>query len=587
MTNPYQGLDDTKFWRTAIASRSAYDNHGQIWQPKFEISRQSKIIAAGSCFAQHVGKWFTQNSFNFRASKIDNKHNFSFATGNIYTPALLKQWLQVASGTLNLNHVYDEIDGRFFDLLRPAVQEKGFSSLEELLTARNAMVEEMKRFIEEADIFIFTLGLTEAWHHSDGTVYPMCPGTMVGKFDPSLHKFINFTFEETKSTMEDALSLVRSFNKNICFLLSVSPVPLTATASEDHILSATVYSKSVLRSCAGQLAKANADVDYFPSYELITTHPDNGEFFESNRRTVNSVGVSYVMAQLEASLSSDATSKVQSLERKLKKTPTLNRKIYANEEAVCEEIYLDQWSHDKQLDKPPRFCLIGDSQMAMISNVLDDMDIPYIGGMVMNGQSWGTGEVVPDRDELFVPLESKITRTLWSSIHEQLVEYSDEEATKPVIVTNLGMHIRATMVAFADWMNRNGIKELELEQGLNFIREYRSKHIAILKNFAAAGYKFLMVTDPPLQKFYDNATAAEPVANVYEKLYEIFVQEVGGDYLNMRTLLTEQGGIKKSYISEVTLKTGAPDLMHGSTKYYQEVTKAIVKIYEQTLALTG
>ena len=275
---------------------------------------------------------------------------------------------------------------------------------------------------------------------------------------------------------------------------------------------------------------------------------------------------------------------LKTLKPKAKKKAKPERKIYANEEAVCEEIYLDQWSRDKQLDRPPQFCLIGDSQMAMLSNVLDNMNIPYIGGMVMNGQSWGTGEVVPDKDEFFIPLESKITRTLWSSIHEQLIGYSEEEGTKPVIVTNLGMHIRATMVAFADWMNRRQIKELQIEQGFEFIREYRSKHIAILKNFTAAGYKFLMVTDPPLQKFYDNAVYAEPVANIYEKLYEIFVQEIGGDYLNMRTVLTEQDGIKESYISDVTLKTGEPDRMHGSMKYYQEVTNAILKVYGQNLA---
>ncbi|WP_428660504.1 GSCFA domain-containing protein [Reyranella sp.] len=45
------------------------------------------------------------------------------------------------------------------------------------------------------------------------------------------------------------------------FLLTVSPVPLKASASQNHVLAATTYSKSVLRAVAGQLADTYDDVD--------------------------------------------------------------------------------------------------------------------------------------------------------------------------------------------------------------------------------------------------------------------------------------------------------------------------------------
>jgi len=599
MKNPYQDLDETKFWRTAIASRAAYEQYGDLWQPKNEFTRESKIVASGSCFAQHVGRWLSYNKFDFQSSELDDKHNFSFATGNIYTPALLKQWLQMALGQINLDHVYDEIDGKFIDLLRPSIQTEGYETLEALLEDRQKALDEILEKVKGADIFIFTLGLTESWVHTDGIIYAMCPGTMNGRFDADNHHFKNFNFEETYAAMEDALALVRSANKGVKFLLTVSPVPLTATASEDHVLCATVYSKSVLRSCAGLLKKTHEDVDYFPSYELITTHPDNVEFFEANRREVTTTGVSYVMAHLEAGLAGrkqvnsgdeEASAEVTELEdtRTAAERIEPQRKVYANEEAVCEEIYLDQWNRVKKLEKPPRFCLVGDSQMAMISNVLEEEEIPYIGGMIINGSSWAEQKFHPDEDEFFVPLESKLTRTLWSRTLEQLEAFSGEEATKPIILTNVGMHIRASIVQLSTWLNQgDNAEKFDISLGLRFINHIRAKHITVLKYFVKAGYEVLLVTDPPLQKFYPNASAVEPLANVYEQLYREIMREVGGQFLHVRDWLENSDGIHEGYISSITLKTGEKDWMHGSYEYYKKVTTKILDMTATKMAKAG
>jgi hypothetical protein len=88
---------------------------------------------------------------------------------------------------------------------------------------------------------------------------------------------------------------MKSLNPAVRFLLTVSPVPLTATASSDHVLTATTYSKSVLRAVAGQLTQEHADIDYFPSYELIASHWSGGAFFDLNLRTVTSDGVEAAM----------------------------------------------------------------------------------------------------------------------------------------------------------------------------------------------------------------------------------------------------------------------------------------------------
>ncbi len=146
------------------------------------------------------------------------------------------------------------------------------------------------------NVFIFTLGLTEAWvDKRTGRVFPTAPGTIAGDFDPGIYEFKNFSYDEIRADFVEFLDLVRARNPDLKIILTVSPVPLTATATDNHVLVATTYSKSVLRAVAGSLADAYPDVDYFPSYEMIASPLSLGFFYEANMRAVNPGGVAAVM----------------------------------------------------------------------------------------------------------------------------------------------------------------------------------------------------------------------------------------------------------------------------------------------------
>jgi hypothetical protein len=84
-------------------------------------------------------------------------------------------------------------------------------------------------------------------------------------------------------------------NRRVRFLITVSPVPLTATASGHHVEVATAYSKAVLRAVCGKLYADDDGVDYFPSYELITSANNRGVYFEPNKRSVSRAGVDQAM----------------------------------------------------------------------------------------------------------------------------------------------------------------------------------------------------------------------------------------------------------------------------------------------------
>lgn len=78
-------------------------------------------------------------------------------------------------------------------------------------------------------------------------------------------------------------------------ILTVSPVPLVATMSGEHVLSATTYSKSVLRVAAQEAMDAYENCWYFPSYEIITGPQARGLYFRDDLREVSVHGVDHVM----------------------------------------------------------------------------------------------------------------------------------------------------------------------------------------------------------------------------------------------------------------------------------------------------
>lgn len=305
--HPYESLDEKHFWAPAVGKRDMLEI-ANLWDPKFKIGKRMQIATYGSCFAQHIGRALAKQGFNWfiaepapvglseASAKLFNYGVFSARTGNIYTASLLKQWLGWASGATQVPDEVWEKEGRFYDPFRPNIEPGGFASMDEVIQSRKMAIAGFKRTIVESDVFVFTLGLTESWFHKGhGYEYPMCPGTVAGDFDADKHEFVNQDYSLIRKSLAESLRQMKEMNPKLKFLLTVSPVPLTATMSGNHVLVATVESKSILRAVAGSLKDRFPFVDYFPSFEIINSAPYKGVFFEQNQRGVRREGVDHVM----------------------------------------------------------------------------------------------------------------------------------------------------------------------------------------------------------------------------------------------------------------------------------------------------
>lgn len=308
MDSPYTNLPANAFWRSGVANRHPATFPG-FYTPKFPIKRRMKIATAGSCFAQHVGRSLRQAGFNVidteRAPTIIPAalaQNYGFGLysaryGNLYTVRQLLQLWREATLRIEPALPVWQRDNRFYDAQRPGLEPGGFASAQDVLAHRALHLTAVRAAFSAADVIVFTFGLTETWlHTATGTVYPTCPGTIAGSYDPDIFSFHNCGFAEICKQFARFRDFMMALNPKVRFVVTVSPVPLTATASGQHVEVATAYSKAVLRAACGKLAQDFANVDYFPSYEIITSQKNAARYYNENLREVTPEGVAVAMA---------------------------------------------------------------------------------------------------------------------------------------------------------------------------------------------------------------------------------------------------------------------------------------------------
>lgn len=305
---PYKGLPDSAYWRRSVAETPAAEID-PVTRASFTLGEGDAIATAGSCFAQHIARFIRNSGGNYfvtepghpiLAERILREYNygtFSARFGNIYTVRQLRQLFERTYGMRRpVDDVWRGEGDALIDPFRPFIQPGGFLSVAEYDADRRAHFAAVRRMIEQAKVFVFTLGLTEAWvNTADGSVYAACPGCGAGEHVEGVSRFHNFDVIEVIEDLAWSIDFMRARNPGLKVLLTVSPVPLIATYSDSHVLAATTYSKSVLRVAAEAMVGRFEGVDYFPSHEIITSAFSRGAYYAADLREVEERGVRHAM----------------------------------------------------------------------------------------------------------------------------------------------------------------------------------------------------------------------------------------------------------------------------------------------------
>lgn len=302
MTHPYRDKPDHAFWSRGVTPVAPEDFDPVIDVP-FVIRQDESVAAAGSCFAQHISRFLGAEGFGALVTEarplspgaLDVGYGvFPARFGNVYTIRQMLQLFERAYGVYRpLDSAWDFADG-VVDPFRPRVQS--FRSVAALEADRSAHLGAVRQMFETCDVFVFTLGLTEAWQRlEDQAVFPLAPGVHGTPADMADYGFINFSVQQMQHDLLDFIDQLRMVNPAVRLILTVSPVSLAATFEDRHVVVSTVASKAALRVVADEVSRLREHVAYFPSFEMITGPQARGRFLADDLREVNEVGVAAVM----------------------------------------------------------------------------------------------------------------------------------------------------------------------------------------------------------------------------------------------------------------------------------------------------
>lgn len=224
------------------------------WMPTERfVTKATPIVAFGSCFAENISRFLHKAGFNVLTKRDNLAYVSSMGDGMVNTFAIRQQfewaWLN-KTPQADLWHGYDAAEFGYDDTVR----------------------ERTKALFDEAELFIITLGLSEVWY-DEPTGEVFWRAVPKDKYDPSRHKFRVTTHAENLENLRAIHALIRRFRPDATVLLTVSPIPLTATFRPVTCLSANAVSKAILRAAADEFLREAVPNDpklfYFPSYDIV------------------------------------------------------------------------------------------------------------------------------------------------------------------------------------------------------------------------------------------------------------------------------------------------------------------------------
>ncbi|GGX70636.1 hypothetical protein GCM10007385_44620 [Tateyamaria omphalii] len=241
--------------------------------PGFAISAGERVFTIGSCFARNVEEALAENGMDlptlaFTAPQ-DEAPGRANRILNQYNPATMLQAVRAAGTAADTRGLYKTGLGSYVDtLLATGSRAVSHARAMERREQINTLYQDG---LNGAGVVVITLGLVEAWYDSeDGLYLNEAPPHKLVKKSGERFEFHQLGVEECESMVSQMLELLLSEGKRNV-VLTVSPVPLQVTFAGGDALLRNSYSKSVLRVVAEKMSQKFEAVDYFPSYEIITS----------------------------------------------------------------------------------------------------------------------------------------------------------------------------------------------------------------------------------------------------------------------------------------------------------------------------
>ncbi len=225
------------------------------WLPENPIITQdTRTLAVGSCFARNFTLWLAEHGFNKYFP--ESPYNALLRNRAFFeSPAVLAQQFRWA---------FDELDPSTLLWI---------DKNKNLIEATEVGKQHVRATLEQTDVLILTLGLSEVWYDIE-TGEPLWRALTADTYDPARHVFRVESVAQTMEWLEAIERLRRKHLPSMKIVFTVSPIPLAATFRPVSAVTANEVSKAILKAALDEFLRrhielVNDQLYYFPSYEMV------------------------------------------------------------------------------------------------------------------------------------------------------------------------------------------------------------------------------------------------------------------------------------------------------------------------------
>jgi DNA-directed RNA polymerase subunit F len=241
--------------------------------PSKPIALKDKILTTGSCFADQFGNWLLNNKFEVLVNPF----------GTNYNPISIHKNL-IDSTTTDLDH---HLFTQHHDIWHHFHYHSQWSSDNQKELTHSILKQQtlVKEYLSQTNVLMITYGT--AWvytHRNQKEIVANCHKVPAREFDKQL-----LSVEDIVQSFNEFFSIIKSTNKNIRIILTVSPV-----RHVKDTLKMNSVSKACLRLACHQLANQHSEVEYFPSYEIMMDDLRDYRFYDRDMIHPSEAAVEYI-----------------------------------------------------------------------------------------------------------------------------------------------------------------------------------------------------------------------------------------------------------------------------------------------------
>jgi len=251
----------------------------------FSITHNHIIFTIGSCFSDNIGDYLEKYKFNVCKNPF----------GVLYNPASILNTLKLAAENRIITKE-DLISNQ--DEYHSFYHHSDFSShnLETVLLNINNLNREIFKLLPKLDVVIITYGTSIVYEYKENLkVVSNCHKIPASKFN----KFM-LSLKDIDGYIKETIELLRSFNKNIKIVFTVSPVRHWKDGAIDNNVS-----KSKL--IVGINDNLGENIYYFPAYEIVMDDLRDYRFYKKDLYHPNELAVEYIWEKFKVAFFNEET----------------------------------------------------------------------------------------------------------------------------------------------------------------------------------------------------------------------------------------------------------------------------------------